>query len=321
MKRYNSQLAPYICGLVTQKRASGFIYGFESYILAFFDRFCIEHGYNSGTLTRDMVMHWAIQRPTESKNYRNQRVSFVRQLALYMQSLGMNPYIPLRFESETRDIPHIFSRDELVAFFDVVDDYTPPQTSLRRLSLSYRVLFRLFYCCGFRLAEACYLRRRCVDLEKGTFRILQSKGDKDRLVYLSDDVRAMCRDYDAWMQAIIPDREWFFPGRRPGKPFQKTSIDKKFGEFWNQTSFSGKVDKKPTIHGLRHTFVVDKMNEWMLAGIDTDAMIPYLSRYLGHSSIQETQYYFHTIEQAFPVIRQHDAMTRSVIPEVMAYEE
>ena len=181
-------------------------------------------------------------------------------------------------------------------------------------------MFRLFYCCGLRLAEACYLRRRCVDLEKGTLRILQSKGDKDRLVYLSDDVRAMCRDYDAWMQAIIPDREWFFPGRRPGKPFQKTSIDKKFGEFWNRTSFSGKVDKKPTIHGLRHTFVVDKMNEWMLAGIDTDAMMPYLSRYLGHSSIQETQYYFHTIEQAFPIIRRHDAMAKSVIPEVMAYE-
>jgi integrase len=124
-----------------------------------------------------------------------------------MQSLGMNPYIPLQFASETRDIPHIFSRDELVGFFDVVDDYTPPQSSLRRLSLSYRVLFRLFYCCGVRLAEACYLRRRCVDLKKGILRILQSKGDKDRLVYLSDDVRVMCRDYDAWMQPIIPDRE------------------------------------------------------------------------------------------------------------------
>lgn len=31
--------------------------------------------------------------------------------------------------------------------------------------------------------------------------------------------------------------------------------------------------------------------------VDTAVMMPYLSRYLGHSSIAETQYYFHTIEQ------------------------
>ena len=104
------------------------------------------------------------------------------------------------------------------------------------------------------------------------------------------------------------------------KPFENTAIDKKFEEFWSRTSFAGKVDRQPTIHSLRHTFVVDKMNEWMLSGIDADAMMPYLSRYLGHASIQETQYYFHTIEQAFPVIRRCDAMTKSVIPEVVPYE-
>ncbi len=320
MKRFNSQLAPYIAGFITQKQASGFIYGYESYILGFFDRFCIEHDYNSGTLTREMVMQWAIQRPTESKNYRNQRVSFVRQLAFYMHSLGMNPYIPQHFESEPRAIPHIFSRDELVDFFKVVDDFTPCQSSFWRLSLSYRVMFRLFYCCGLRLSEVCYLRRRCVDLKSGVIRVLQSKGDKDRLVYLADDVSEMCHDYDRCIKVIIPDREWFFPGRCSTKPFGKTAIDKKFEEFWSQTCFAGKIDRKPTIHGLRHTFVVDKMNEWMLSGIDADAMMPYLSRYLGHSSIQDTQYYFHTIEQAFPVIRRCDAMSKSVIPEVVPYE-
>ncbi|KKK60818.1 hypothetical protein LCGC14_3020570, partial [marine sediment metagenome] len=55
--------------------------------------------------------------------------------------------------------------------------------------------------------------------------------------------------------------------------------------------------------------------------IDIGVMMPYLSRYLGHSSIMETQYYFHTIEQAFPIIRRHDAVSDSIIPEVMRYEE
>jgi integrase len=63
------------------------------------------------------------------------------------------------------------------------------------------------------------------------------------------------------------------------------------------------------------------MNEWMDTGVDTAVMMPYLSRYLGHSSIVETQYYFHTIEQAFPIIRRHDAISDSIIPEVVTYAE
>ncbi len=321
MREYNSSLACYITGLIKQKQACGYAYEYEAYILESFDRFYIENNYTDGTITRNLVMEWAIQRPTEGKNYRNQRVSFVRQLALYMQSLGKNPYIPKHFASETVEVPHILSRAELASFFSVVDAYSPPQFVFRRLVPVYQVLFRLFYCCGLRLAEGCYLRRACVDLKNGTIEILQSKGNKDRLVFLSDDVLAMCGKYDEAMQNIIPDREWFFPGWHPDRAIRKTSVDKNFAIFWNKTPFAGKVDKKPTVQSLRHTFVVDKMNEWMERGVDTCVMMPYLSRSLGHSSISETQYYYHTIEQAFPIIRRHDAVAQSIIPEVVTYEE
>ena len=229
MRTYKSSLASYISGLITEKQACGYIYEFEAYILEHFDRFCTDHGYNSGIITRDMVMQWAIQRPTESKNYRNQRVSFVRQLSLYVQSLGIDSYIPQHFESETITVPHIFSQEELVSFFRVVDTYIPPQTSFRRRVPTYQVMFRLFYCCGLRLAEVCYLKRSCVDLGKGIFKILQSKGDRNRLVYLAEDVLAMCREYDVKMQAFIPDREWFFPGWYPDNLFLKIPLIKSSG--------------------------------------------------------------------------------------------
>ena len=321
MREYNSSLACYITGLIMQKQACRYIYEYEAYILESFDLFCIENSYTDGTITRDLVMQWAIQRPTEGKNYRNQPVSFVRQLALYMQSLGKNPYIPKHFASETVEVPHILSRAELASFFSVVDAFSPPQFAFRRLVRTYQVPFRLFYCCGLRLAEGCYLRRSCVDLKNGTIEILQSKGNKDRLVSLSDDVRALCSEYDEAMQDIIPEREWFFPGRQSQRAIRKTSIDRSFTILWNKTPFAGKVDKKPTVQSLRHTFVVDKMNEWMETGMDTGVMMPYLSRYLGHSSISETQYYYHTIEQAFPIIRRYDAVAQSIIPEVVTYEE
>ena len=164
---YNSKLAPYISGLIRQKRASGYSYEFEAYILKYFDRFCIEKGYDNGSLSRDLVMAWAEQRPTESKNYRNQRVSFVRQLALYMTSLNMEAYIAPTFESNPISVPHILSLDEIHEFYKAVDSFLPWQTNFQRFSLSYSVLFRLFYCCGLRLSEGCYLKVCAVNLKNG----------------------------------------------------------------------------------------------------------------------------------------------------------
>ena len=69
MREYNSSLACYITGLIKQKPACGYSYDYQAYILESFDRFCIEKNHTTGTITRDMVMQWAIQRPTEGKNH------------------------------------------------------------------------------------------------------------------------------------------------------------------------------------------------------------------------------------------------------------
>jgi integrase len=321
MSGFQSPLAPYITGLIAQKKACGYAYVYEEHVLGSFDRFCVEQSHEVNTITRDLVMEWAIQRSTEGKNHRNQRVSFVRQLALYMLSLGMDVYVPRHYASETVPAPHILSMRELGEFFAAVDSYEPPQPSLRRLGPTYRVLFRLYYCCGLRLVEACRLRCSCFDLKEGSISILHSKGDKDRLVPISADVQSLCADYDAMMQRIVPDREWFFPGMRPDRPFEKTSIDRKFRQLWALTPSAASVDRKPTIQCLRHTFVVNKVNEWMDTGLDLGVMMPYLSRYLGHASIAETQYYYHAIAQAFPIVRRHDALSANIIPEVDSHEE
>lgn len=51
------------------------------------------------------------------------------------------------------------------------------------------------------------------------------------------------------------------------------------------------------------------------------SMLPYLSRYLGHKSPDETYYYYHLVEKAFDTIREKDTVSGKVIPEVVPYEE
>jgi integrase len=320
MRSYTSKLAPYITGLVREKQSEGFIFGDQAYELQAFDHFVIGNGYDSGTITRELVMDFASQKPTENRNTRNHRVSCVKQLAKYMISLGLDAYIPKGFASGERTIPYLPSIEELTVLFGVIDAYVPPQEKLYRFSLVYPVVFRLFYCCGLRLSEGCYLKASAVDLEQGTLTILHSKGDKDRLVYLADDVLDLCRRYDKAMETIIPDREWFFPGWNPARPFNKTSLDLKFRQFWCKTPYAT-LHKEPTIHSLRHCFVVRRMNEWITQGLNIDVMMPYLSRYLGHSSIQESYYYYHSLDSRSPALRMHIEANGEAVPEVVPYEE
>ncbi|EQB89772.1 integrase [Clostridium punense] len=318
---YSSSIAQYIEGLICQKRADGFVYEYEAYILKTFDDFCIDNDFCDSIITRDLVMKWAVQRPTEGVNYRNQRVSFIRQLSLYMNSLGITSYIPQQTASKVTTIPHILSADELKSLYHVIDTYLPEKEVWHRFSMEYQIIFRLYYCCGLRLVEACNLKVKDVDLDDGILKIIQSKGNKDRLVYMADDVTELCKEYNKRISSEITIREWFFPGRILEQPIRKTSMDKKFKQLWNMTPFANTCDKTPTIHALRHTFVVNRMNEWMLQGISLNTMMPYLSRYLGHSSVEDTFYYYHQVDKAFQIIRQKDSLSDKVIPEVVPYEE
>ena len=58
----------------------------------------------------------------------------------------------------------------------------------------------------------------------------------------------------------------------------------------------------------------------MKEGIPLKEMLPFLSRYLGHQSPDETFYYYHQVSEAFRIIRDKDKTGKLVIPEVNAYE-
>jgi integrase len=318
---YESVFSPYIEGLVMQKKTCGFAFDLQAYLLKKFDEFCLANGYCETLITREIAMAWAVQRDTEGINYRNGRVSALRQLSLYMNSIGIESYIPHQQPTGSISVPHIPDAAELGELFEVIDKHLPDNSYWHRFSMGYQVLFRLYYCCGLRLSEGCYLKKGDVDLRNGILTIVESKGKKSRLVYMSEDLAALCRIYDEEISAYYSDREWFFPGRKIGKPLGKSAIDTKFKEFWGMTDCSKTCGKAPTVHSLRYAFVVHRMNQWMMEGVPLDAMMPYLSRHLGHSGLRDTMYYYHQVSSAFKIVREKDHLSNLIIPEVTKYEE
>ena len=307
-----------IQGLIEQKKQSGYIYDSAKYILIQFDKFCVENHIDRAIITKELSDTWQSYHADEAKSRRASRMSVLRQLVQYMNSQGSECYIPSKFSAKSYRVPYVMNEREIREFFTVADDYIPKVNADRFsiLAEEYKVLFRFIYCCGLRVSEARKLKLEDIDFERKTALILRSKGDKDRLIYIADDVCKMCLD----MLDLLHDKyhfysEYLFPSSDPNTPLQVASINKKFREFWKKTS--GASDSKyPTVHSLRYSFVVTRMNLWMEKGENLTAMMPYLSKYLGHESVENTYYYYHQIESTFKIVRQKDQLSDRIIPEV-----
>ena len=320
--RFQSCFGPYIERFIQEKRDAGFIYESEEWKLKHFDAFCIEESIAEPVLTRELAYTWGALHDDEALVTCSGRTSILRQFALYLTTLGMDAYIPSRFFKAEKKVIHILSDEEIVALFEEIDGYVPATTGrvFHRLAAEYKVIFRLIYCCGLRVSEARNLNWEDVDLDDGSVRIMQSKGRKDRIVYLADDLVELLRSYASVLREVYGcDAEWVFPAKDPEKCLSTVTVDKRFRISWRSTAYYGSCDREPTVHSLRHSFVVKRMNTWMKEEVSLKEMMPYLSRDLGHTSPDDTFYYYHQVDSACRIIRDKDTTSSRVIPEV-SYE-
>lgn len=225
-----------IQGLIEQKKQSGYINDSAKYILIQFDKFCVENHIDRAIITKELSDTWLSYHADEAKSRRASRMSVLRQLVQYMNSQGSECYIPSKFSAKSYRVPYVMNEREIREFFTVADDYIPKVNADRFsiLAEEYKVLFRFIYCCGLRVSEARKLKLEDIDFERKTALILRSKGDKDRLIYIADDVCNMCLD----MLDLLHDKyhfysEYLFPSSDPNTPLQVASINKKFQEFCN----------------------------------------------------------------------------------------
>lgn len=316
---YKSILGTHIKNFIKEKQAQGYSYRAQSYLLRYFDSYWFDHAYTFTGLTRESLEDWIKKRDCESGEYLYGRISAVREFSRYLNGLGISSYIPPLNIRRNRPLAHVLCDEEVADLFDKIDGYRPARKNhiQIRMSYEYPVLFRLIYCCGLRRSEACGLSARQVDLAGGVITILNAKGNKDRLVYLSEDMKRLCAEYFAMMrQNYGPELNWFFPGFDMDKPIASGAAGRIFNQFWEKTRFATATGKNPTLHSLRHTYVVKRVNLWMKQGLDMNVMMPYLSKYLGHKGVDETNYYYHYVQESARVIREKDTLAKKVIPEV-----
>ena len=313
---YSSVFAPYISGLVATKRAVGYTYETTEFYLHDFDNHCSLHA-ECKSLSRELVLEWAMAKDGENPRTHQARISPIRELGKHMQSLGVSDAFVLPSclsRKVERYVPHFFTTKELAAFFMACDNLKP-QGATRARHLVLPVFFRLLYCCGLRTCEARTLRVENVDRQNGQIDIIESKGWRSRRIPLPQDLLELFRIYDVRMSKIYPGRIYFFPTTR-SKCYHRTSVSQVFRKIWNAAGLERGCGNPPRAYDFRHHFALSNLNRWIAAGIDVDSRLPYLSRYMGHSCLQSTDYYLHLVPEFFHTFCEKVRATEALLPEV-----
>jgi integrase len=195
---------------------------------------------------------------------------------------GSNPRRP-------RPARYLLTQEQVDAFFQAaaVFDYPEPW------QWQARAFFGLMAACGLRTCEARRLERADVDLAGRAVDVKWSKGPRSRRLFVNDQVAAMLEACDRRNGLFHPGRAWFFTtGWRNQVPPVAPGV--LFNRLWSAAGLARAADgPAPGPYTFRHHFAYANIERWAARGEDVAAMMPYLMRYMGHSSIASTLYYTH----------------------------
>ena len=164
-------------------------------------------------------------------------------------------------------------------------------TSAFFISNYLHFIFRHNLSCYFYLTVI-YLKLPVIfNLKTGDIFIRKSKRGKDRHIIVSDDMRDLCTVYNG----LAGKREWFFQypdgGQIPTRWAQWH-----FSKAWRKSTLFSRGNN-PRPYDLRHNFATRTLMRWIDEGRDVMALMPYLSTYMGHVSLEETLYYIHLLPE------------------------
>ncbi len=88
-------------------------------------------------------------------------------------------------------------------------------------------------------------------------------------------------------QGKILRNGWLFPGLDPMDPLSTRQLNRAI----HAAADAAKIDKRVSMHTLRHRFAVETLMGWYRSGEDAERRLPVLSTYLGHVHVSDTYWY------------------------------
>jgi integrase/recombinase XerD len=247
-----------------------------------FLEYCGEEQIELQSTTVGNLIEYLINRQLEgiSRKTTAKAVSSLRSFFAFLLREGLirnNPGIHLELPRMSRQIPDVYSQEEVEAILAAIDTSSPA-------GVRDRFLFELIYSCGLRVSEAVALSLDRIYAKESMLRVV-GKGSKERLVPMGEQALLWMRRYmDEARPALLKgkkERALFI--NHTGRALTRKGMWKRFKEIISRAGVSGKI------HTLRHSFATHLLQ----GGADLRAV----QTLLGHADIGTTQIYTHVNER------------------------
>lgn len=211
----------------------------------------------------EKYVYWKIEKHAISPSYQRMIVASIGKF--YQLVVGVELNLKHLYPSrKIHALPKYLSVNEVKRMIDLTTNQ------------KHKCIIKLLYGCGLRLSELLNLKITDIDSGNMVIHIRKSKGNKDRVVMLSNQ---LLEDLRVYFSRYKP-KEYLIEGQG-GEMYSEKSVQNVVKDAARRAG----IKKQVTPHILRHSFATHLLEN----GTD----IRYIQQLLGHSSIKTTEIYTH----------------------------
>lgn len=258
-------LADYERKLVLQRYSENSILNYKSALKSFLQ--IAAQKFNSpnemSVAEIEKYVYWKIEKHAISPSYQRMIVASIGKF--YQLVVGVDLNLKHLYPSrKIHALPKYLSVNEVKRMIDLTTNQ------------KHKCIIKLLYGCGLRLSELLNLKITDIDSGNMVIHIRKSKGNKDRVVMLSNQ---LLEDLRVYFSRYKP-KEYLIEGQGGGV-YSEKSVQNVVKDAARRAG----IKKQVAPHILRHSFATHLLEN----GTD----IRYIQQLLGHSSIKTTEIYTH----------------------------
>ncbi len=254
---------------IERGRSAKTVANYDHYLKRFFTFSGIK---SIADLTSELIRKYRLwlNRENLKKNTQNYHLIALRSFLKYLEKRGHKSLSPTEI-----DLAKVPGRDlDLISSEDLERLLKAPKVPRDR------AILELFFSTGLRVSELCALNLDSINLKQDEFSV-RGKGEKIRVVFLSETAKKSIRDY---LDSRRDTEECLFASEK-GTRLTPRSIERLIKKY----AIAAGITKKVTPHTLRHSFATDLLRN----GADLRSV----QIMLGHANISTTQIYTHFTDQ------------------------
>ena len=293
-----------------------------------FDEYLCRTKHDVKEIPESVIESW-IKEVSEgiSPNTSNLHVHYVRQLLLFLRNSGYSCFIPRTLMTHDTYVPYLYSDEDIEKLFAAADSMDVTRARKNKYAeKEIPLILRLLYCCGLRIGETVNIKVGDLDFDRNLIILRVTKKYKQRLVPFGKDLAEILYRYCTGMGILNDSEASLFPAEDTYSHISANNVENYYRSIRKSAGISSdeppKSGRGACLHCFRHSFAVRSFDKNEREGIKAGESVPYLSTYLGHDSLYETEKYLKYSGSYF-----EDALTKfedysgELFPEVGIYEQ